>query len=154
MVPEAILSAGEQETVWIQGLSARILVGSERSGGRCALVEHPIMPRALAAPLHTHADEDEIAYVMEGRVSVQIGDEVREVGPGAAIVKPRGVPHAFWNAGDAPARILEVITPAGFEGYFAEAAAIFSGDGPPDPARMGTLLAQYRLQMDLASIPS
>ena len=79
--------------------------------------------------------------------------EVREVGPGAAIVKPRGVPHAFWNAGDAPARILEVITPAGFEGYFAEAAAIFSGDGPPDPARMGTLLAQYRLQMDLASIP-
>jgi len=78
------------------------MIEAARAGEGFALVEHPIDPRSLAAPMHTHRNEDEYSYVLEGVVGVQIGDEVLEGRPGDLIVKPRGVPHAFWNAGDVP----------------------------------------------------
>jgi len=149
-----IVAPGEGKTVWLQGLGVRFLLDGEQTGGRFALVEHPLAPRALGAPLHTHEGEDEISYVMEGEVGVQVGERVEVAGPGAVIFKPRGIPHAFWNAGEAPARLLELITPAGFERYFEEAAELFAAGGPPDPQRAGALFAQYRLQMDLGSIPA
>ena len=149
-----VLAPGEGKLVWLQGLGVRFLVDGEQTGGRFALVEHPLRPRALGAPLHTHENEDEISYVVEGEVGVQVGERVQVAGPGAVIVKPRGIPHAFWNAGEAPARLLELITPAGFERYFEAAAALFADGGPPDPARAAALFAQYRLQMDLGSIPA
>ena len=73
---------------------------------------------ALAAPVHRHAREDEYSYVLEGQVGALLGDEVVVGGPGDLIFKPRGQWHTFWNAGDEPARILEIISPAGFEGFF------------------------------------
>lgn len=149
-----IVAPGAGKTVWLQGLGVRFLLGGEQTGGRFALVEHPLAPRALGAPLHTHEHEDELSYVLEGEVGVQVGERVQVAGPGAVIDKPRGVPHAFWNAGAAPARVLELITPAGFERYFEEAAELFAGGGPPDPARAMALFARYRLQMDLSSIPA
>jgi quercetin dioxygenase-like cupin family protein len=149
-----VLAPGEGKLVWLQGLGVRFLVDGEQTGGRFALVEHPLRPRALGAPLHTHENEDEISYVMEGEVGVQVGERVQVAGPGAVIVKPRGIPHAFWNAGEAPARLLELITPAGFERYFEAAAEFFAAGGPPDPERAAALFAQYRLRMDLGSIPA
>ncbi|CAA9425840.1 MAG: hypothetical protein AVDCRST_MAG78-1361 [uncultured Rubrobacteraceae bacterium] len=99
-----------------------------------ALVEHPIEPRVLAAPMHTHQHEDEYTYVLEGEVGVQVGDEVRVAQPGDLVFKPRHVPHAFWNAGNAPARALEITSPAGFERYFAEIASLLptAHGAPPD----------------------
>jgi quercetin dioxygenase-like cupin family protein len=69
------------------------------------------------SPLHTHRDEDEYSVVLDGIVGVQIGQRVIDAIPGTVLVKPRGVPHAFWNPGDQPARPLEIISPAGFEQY-------------------------------------
>src|SRR5947209_2532409 len=63
-----------------------------------------------------------------------------------------GVPHAFWNPGDAPARLLELISPAGFERYFEEAAALYAS-GSRDTELAAELRRQYRLEMDLGSIP-
>ena len=77
-------------------------------------------PRALAAPLHRHTREDEYSYVLEGRMGALLGDDVLEAGPGDLVFKPRGEWHTFWNAGDEPCRILEIISPAGFERFFAE----------------------------------
>lgn len=110
---------------------------------------------ALAALLHTHGREDEIRCVAAGQVGVQIGDCVEVAGPGAVVFKPRGIPHAFWNAGDTPALVMELITPAGFEGYFAEMAALFdaAGGGVPDPGRAAAVCAKYSLSLDLASVP-
>jgi CBS domain-containing protein len=76
-------------------------------------------PRALGAPLHRHTREDEFSYVLEGRVGTLLGDDVVYANPGDLVCKPRGQWHAFWNAGDDPARILEIISPAGFEQFFA-----------------------------------
>ena len=115
----------------MSGLGVRFMVRSAQSGGTFALVEHPIGPRALASPLHTHEREDEYTNVLEGEVGVQVGDEFLVARPGDLVFKPRGVPHAFWNAGDAPARALEIISPAGFERYFAEISPLLP---PPTPA--------------------
>jgi quercetin dioxygenase-like cupin family protein len=133
-------------------LGNRYLLRGGETGRHFALLEHTIPPRALAAPMHTHEREDEFSLVLEGRVGAQVGDEVLVAGPGELIRKPRGVPHAFWNAGDEEARLLELISPAGFEAYFAEMAPILNAAGPPDVAALGAVQARYGLTMDMTSV--
>ena len=109
--------------------------------------------RALGAPLHRHTREDEYSYVLEGRVGALLGDEVVYGEPGDVIFKPRGQWHTFWNAGDEPAGILEIISPAGFEGYFERLVELFAAGGPPDPEALEAVAADHGLEVDLASIP-
>ena len=134
-------------------IGVRFLLDGAESGGGVSLVEHPMPPRALAAPLHRHSREDEYSFVLEGRVGAQLGDEIVFGEPGDLIFKPRDQWHTFWNAGEAPARILEVISPAGFEGFFDELVDLGSAGGPPDPEVLLALAARYGLELDLASIP-
>jgi quercetin dioxygenase-like cupin family protein len=150
-----VLSPDDGETEWLRKLGIRFMIGGEETWGNFALVEHPIKPRALAAPMHTHEREDEYTYVLEGEIGVQVGDEVRVGRPGDLVFKPRGVPHAFWNAGDTMARALEIISPAGFERYFAELAPLFppANQGPLDEEAVGAVRAKYGLEMDMSSIP-
>jgi quercetin dioxygenase-like cupin family protein len=150
-----VLSPDEGETVWLRKLGIRFMIGGEETRGSFALVEHPIGPRALAAPMHTHEREDEYTYVLEGEIGVQVGEEVLVARPGDLVFKPRGVPHAFWNAADEPARALEIISPAGFERYFAELAPLLppANEGPLDEEAVGAVRAKYGLEMDMGSIP-
>jgi quercetin dioxygenase-like cupin family protein len=150
-----VLSPDEGETVWLRKLGIRFMIGGDETQGNFALVEHPIGPRALAAPMHTHRYEDEYIYVLEGEVGVQIGEEVLLARLGDLVFKPRGVPHAFWNAADEPARALEIISPAGFERYFAELAPLFppANRGPLDEEAVGAVREKYGLEMDMGSIP-
>ena len=150
-----VMSPVEGEKVWLGGLGVRFMIGGAETGETFALVEHPMEPRILAAPMHTHQYEDEYTYVLEGEIGVQVGEEVRVARPGDLVFKPRHVPHAFWNAGDVPARALEIISPAGFERYFAEIATLLPPalDGPPDEQALGAVMARYGLEMDMSSIP-
>ena len=150
-----VLSPDEGETVWLRKLGIRFMIGGEQTQGNFSLVEHPIKPRALAAPMHTHRHEDEYTYVLEGEIGVQIGEEVRVARPGDLVFKPRGVPHAFWNATNTLARALEIISPAGFERYFAELASLFppANQGPRDEEAVGAVRDKYGLEMDMSSIP-
>src|SRR5213592_3203350 len=102
------------------GIGVRFMLDGRESGGGFALVEHPMEPRALAAPMHRHSREDEYSFVLEGRVGADLGGEIVYGEVGDLIFKPRGQWHTFWNAGDEPARLLEIISPAGFERYFEE----------------------------------
>ena len=141
-------------TTLVQGpFGAILMLGGDRTAGSLSLVEHPLQPRALGSPMHTHRNEDEYSVVLEGRVGAQIGEQTVVAGPGDVLVKPRGVPHAFWNPADQPARLLEIISPAGFEGYFAGLGEILAGQGPPDPGRLAELADRYGLDLDRASIP-
>jgi quercetin dioxygenase-like cupin family protein len=106
---------------FIGSIGVRFMLDGSDAGHRFALVEHPMSPRALAAPLHKHSREDEYSFVIEGRVGALLGDDVIEGGQGSLIFKPRDQWHTFWNAGDTPARILEIISPAGFEEFFESA---------------------------------
>ncbi len=153
MVATSLLAGPDAgTTVRIGGFSARYVVSAEQTDGAFALVEHELAPHLLGAPMHTHAREHEISHVTAGRLGVQIGDEVLEAGPGDTVRKPRGIAHAFWNPGDEPVRFLELITPPGFEHYFADLAPIFDGSGPPDLEAVAATCARYDLEMDFASM--
>ena len=153
MAGEHLLGPDEGKTVDLGGVGVRFMIEGPRTEGAFSLVEHPIAPRTLGSPIHTHRNEDEYSYILEGVVGLQLGDDVVEARPGDLVFKPRDEPHAFWNATDKPARLLEIISPAGFERYFAEAEALFPPGEPPDLEAFAELSERYGLEMDFASAP-
>lgn len=152
--PSHILGPRDGARVQIGGLGVRHLIDAARTGGSFALVEHPLAPRTLGSPVHTHTREDEYSYVLEGTVGLQIGEATIEAKAGDLVFKPRGIPHAFWNATDEPARLLEIIAPAEFASYFDEIAPLFEADGPPDLERVAGIAARYGLELDPSSVPA
>ena len=148
-----VLGPRDGKAGMLGGMGVRFMVGADESGGGFSLVEHPMPPRSLGAPLHRHSREDEYTYVIEGTVGAQLGDETVYGEAGDLIFKPRGQWHTFWNAGDQPARILEIISPGGFEGYFDGMVELLGHGGPPDPAAVVRLAGEYGLEVDLASVP-
>ena len=147
-----ILGARGGTAGFLGSIGVRFMVDGRESGGGFSLVEHPMSSRALGAPLHRHAREDEYSYVLEGRVGVMLGDHVAEASPGDLVFKPRHQWHTFWNAGDTPARILEIISPARFEQYFAELTAL-GGSRVAPPDALKALGERYALEVDPQSIP-
>jgi mannose-6-phosphate isomerase-like protein (cupin superfamily) len=147
-----VLGPADGKAGFLGSIGVRFMVDAAQSGGGFALVEHPMSPWALAAPLHRHGREDEYSYVVEGHVGALLGDEVVVGGPGDLIFKPRGQWHTFWNAGEEPARILEVLSPAGFERFFDELVEL-GGVTQAAPEAVGALCARYELEMDPASVP-
>src|SRR3954454_20282845 len=115
-----VIGPNDGKTGFLGSIGVRFMLDGEETGKGFSLVEHPMPPRALAAPLHRHANEDEYSYVLEGRMGADLGGEVVHAEAGDLVFKPRGQWHAFWNAGDEPCRILEIISPGGFERYFDE----------------------------------
>jgi mannose-6-phosphate isomerase-like protein (cupin superfamily) len=132
-------------------IGVRFILDAE-AGGRFSLVEHPMPPRHLAAPLHKHRHEDEYSFVLEGRMGALLGDDVVYAEVGDLVAKPRDQWHTFWNAGDKPCRILEIISPAGFEKYFEELVDAFA-IGPIDPDARREIAAGYGLESQPDSIP-
>jgi hypothetical protein len=89
---------------------------------------------------------DEYPYVIEGEIGVLMGVETFKAAADSYVLKPRGVPHTFWNPGPKPARVLEIISPASFEEYFEELAGTLSSTPPgepPDFARIGGMAGRY-----------
>lgn len=103
---------GDGEHLWFLGTLATIKASGEASDGRFALIEF-LFPRHASPPLHTHP-QDESYVVLEGRLTVQAGEERFELEPGAAAVVPMGIPHTFRVESDT-ARVLVLSTPAGLE---------------------------------------
>ena len=158
MLPQArmLVAPDEGTTILEGGLGVVLKLAGAETGGSFSVVEHPLAPGVLGSPPHTHTNEDEYSFVVEGTVGVMVGGEVYEAGPGSYVIKPRGVPHAFWNAGPKPARIVEIISPAGFERYFAEIASLLPPNhhGPPDVQALLAVQEKYGLEKDMASIPA
>jgi len=123
----------------------RFVIDGAVSGGGFSLVEHLMPPRSLAAPLHRHSREDEYSFVLEGRVGAYFEGEEVFGSVGDLICKPRGEWHTFWNAGEVPARVLEIISPGGFEQAFREMHAL--GE-TLDPATMAAVAARYGVDVD------
>ncbi|CAN5228621.1 hypothetical protein BH20ACT8_BH20ACT8_09340 [soil metagenome] len=125
------------------GIGVVFKIDGQDTGGAVSIVEHPFDVGALVPP-HVHTREDEISIVLEGNIGFRSGDQEVVLGAGGYIVKPRGEVHAMWNAGDVPARMIEVITPAGFEEFFREFAAM-NAAGQPDFATVAELAGRYEL---------
>jgi mannose-6-phosphate isomerase-like protein (cupin superfamily) len=133
-------------------IGVRFMIDGSDAGGRFSLIEHPMSARALAAPLHLHTREDEYSFVLQGRMGALLGDEVVEAGPGDLVFKPRNQWHTFWNAGEEPCRILEIISPAGFEQFFRELVDM-GGVTRTSPEALAQLNERYGLEMRPETVP-
>ncbi len=112
--------------------------------GAMSVVEHPFAVGALVPP-HLHTREDEYSIVTEGEIGFRSGDREVVLGAGGYITKPRGEMHAMWNAGDVPARMIEIISPAGFENFFLELSQLLAA-GEQDFAQIAALAESYGLE--------
>lgn len=154
MEATAVKVVGPQDgkSGFLGSIGVRFMIDGAEAGQRFSLVEHPMSARALAAPLHRHTREDEYSYVLEGRMGALLGDDVVTAGPGDLVFKPANQWHTFWNAGDEPCRILEIISPAGFEHFFAELDAMGGALQAP-PQALGELSQRYGLEMQPDTVP-
>lgn len=137
------ISRGDGEQVPLGGLDIIFKITSEQTGGALAICETVVEPGRLI-PVPVHDTEDEFSYVIDGRIGVLIGEEELTADAGTWVLKPRGIPHTFWNPGPNQARTIEIITPAGFENFFREISPIFNADGPPDLERLTSTAARYQ----------
>lgn len=128
------------------GVRDRFMIDATTSGGGFSLVEHLLAPRSIAAPVHRHSREDEYTYVLEGRVGALLGEKELVAGVGELIFKPRDQWHTFWNAGDLPARVLEIICPGGLEELFRTLGLMTS---EPEPEELAALAGNYGCDVDM-----
>ena len=143
--PLTVVAPGEGRTGDLGSIGVVFkLFGAKTPGGD--LDRRAPLPGRRLVPPHLHTREDEYSIVTEGEIGFRSGDREVVLGPGGYITKPRGETHTMWNAGNVPARMIEVISPAGFEHFFwgvGEAAA----DGPPDPETIAALAREHGLEM-------
>ena len=119
----SVLQPGEGDSVAIPGFGAVFKLSGKNNNGEVSIVEHPFAVGFISAA-HRHTREDEHSIVLAGEIGFRSDDSEVVLGPGGYITKPRGQMHAMWNAGTEPGRIVEIITPGGFENYFRELAEL------------------------------
>ncbi|HJX67139.1 MAG TPA: cupin domain-containing protein [Candidatus Limnocylindrales bacterium] len=136
----------------IPGLTASTRLTSAETGS-ISIVEHVFSPGVLVPP-HIHTLEDEISYVVSGEIGFRSTGKEVTLAAGGYIVKPRNELHSMWNAGSTPARMIEIISPAGFEKYFVELAeAVAAAGRVPDPSTMGAIAGRFGLSFDMSEVP-
>ena len=139
------------QSVHFRALGTKYKVLSSSLNGSAAIVEHTLEARSLGAPMHKHTYEDEISYVLEGRLSVVQNGEIQTAGVGEYVVKPRGIFHTFWNPGSDRIRFIEVITPGNFSNYFFEIAPFLQANQPLQLDKISAIIAKYGLIVDMAA---
>jgi quercetin dioxygenase-like cupin family protein len=139
-----VLQAGEGDVGGLApGIGVIFKIDGADSGGGISIVEHTFEVGALVPP-HVHTREDEYSIVLEGEIGFRSEDDEVVLGAGGYIIKPRAQVHAMWNAGQTPARMIEVITPAGFERFFRDLVDITS-QRRPQPEEIAVLGDRYGL---------
>ena len=133
------IPSGEGQLISMGGVGIKFKIRGDETRQAFSIVEHPLQPRTLVPP-HLHHDTDEYSYVVEGQFGARIGDEILLANPGDYILKPRNIPHTFWNPTDKLARLVEIISPAGFEKFFMEAGM---SSGIPEIQQVKALAAKY-----------
>ena len=140
-----VLRPGEGEERDLGTIGVVFKLFGEQTNGQVSVVEHPF-PVGACVPPHLHTREDEYSIVTEGEIGFRSGDREVVLGAGGYITKPRGELHTMWNAGAVPARMIEVISPAGFEHFFREMSEMVAA-GPPAPDAVLEAAQRYGLQL-------
>jgi quercetin dioxygenase-like cupin family protein len=148
--------AGEGPGTWAMGSLFEHLVSAKETGDRFGM-SLVTQPPGIATPLHRHTREAEALFVLEGLIEYRAGEETHELGEGAFLYLPQGVPHAFRIRGDTPARFLGFTAPGGLMGLYDEVgvpAAVMhlpqEGEGlsmPEEIARWNEVGPRYGLEV-------
>ncbi len=136
---------GGRSLTYPRGGHLEIKVGGADTAGAYALLEFTIPPGGTGSPLHYHLATEETLYLVEGELTVQLGERTTRAGAGSCILVPRGVAHTFRNTGAQRARLLILISPADFEAYFLELADLMraSPDGSLDPETLRSVATRH-----------
>jgi len=137
----------EQPAIRIGQLEIRYLVDGTVSGAGMGVFELTVGPGARVPPPHSHRDNEEIVYVLDGMLRYTVDNETRDLRPGERMYTPRGSMHAFSNPHDRPARALIILTPDIGAQYFRDVAEVVGAPGGPDPAKMAEVMARYGLML-------
>src|SRR6478672_6072402 len=139
-----IIQPGEGRTGTLGSIGVDFKFWGADTGGTLSVVEHSLTEGALVPP-HLHTREDEYSIVTQGEIGFRSGDREVVLGAGGYITKPRGELHTMWNAGPVPARMIEIISPAGFENFFRELAELLAAT-QPESSQIPALADRYGLQ--------
>jgi quercetin dioxygenase-like cupin family protein len=142
-IPVKVVHPGEgrRPQAQLDGVGVEFKIDGSETRGTLSIVEHPFAVGALVDP-HVHTLEDEFSIVLEGQIGFRSEDQEVVLGAGGYIIKPRGEVHAMWNAGMTPARMIEVISPAGLEEFFRRVADM-AERGAPDFEALASLADRY-----------
>ncbi|MCY1505203.1 Cupin domain protein [compost metagenome] len=129
------------------GAQMNIKVFAAETGGSYSLME-TVLPPGGVVPRHVHDGEDENNFILEGQLTMHIGDATYVATPGSYVVAPRGVEQCFRNEGSTDCRFLTTFTPGGAEGFFREAGELIRRVAPerPDPVQLALLQKKYGLR--------
>jgi mannose-6-phosphate isomerase-like protein (cupin superfamily) len=145
--PFTVVRPGEGPSGDLGGVGVVFKLFGEQTNGNVSIVEHPFAVGAWVDP-HIHTREDEYSIVTEGEMGFRSGDREVVLGPGGYITKPRGEAHMMWNAGQSPARIIEVISPAGLEHFFWAVRELVA-NRPPDLETLQALAREYGVEFTM-----
>src|SRR5579864_1486723 len=130
------------------GMPSLMRATAETTNGAFGLMEHWEMPVGFASPYHTHHREDESFYILEGELAFVCGGKWLKAGPGTFVFGPREIAHGFKVTGSAPARMLLMCSPGGFEGFVLDQTTpIDEPPSPPDMGKLMTLAAKYGIEI-------
>ncbi len=130
-----------QQTIDAFGCRFLLHLGAAETDGRFTLGTLTVPPGG-GPPIHYHEEEDECFIPLAGRAEFFHNDAWTEVPIGTVVYLPRGSRHAFKNVGTEPLRMTLLLTPAGFESFFADSAEEFAKPGGPDIARIVEISAR------------
>ena len=119
----------------------------EETNGQYDIVEVTIPPGPGVTPVHVHHDNDEAMHVLEGEVTVELGESRHELEAGAYAMAPRGLPHTYRNSGDDPARVLFIYTPGDHWGYLQETGERGPVEDESDVEALLPILQAYGIEM-------
>ena len=139
MQPEAL------PAVNIRGLEVRHLVDGTVTGGASGMFELTVPPGGTVPPPHSHTDNEEMIYVLEGTLRYSVDGDVRDLVAGERMVTPRGSVHGFSNPHDKPAKALVMLTPDIGNQYFIEVAEAIGTAGPPNMGALMGVMKKYGL---------
>jgi mannose-6-phosphate isomerase-like protein (cupin superfamily) len=145
------LRDGEGESLWFLGSLVTVKAAGAQTDGRLTVVEF-VNPPGFAPPLHRHLHEDEMFYVLSGRVRFRCDGEEFAAGPGDFVLLPARLPHTFIVGADEPLRTLQLTTPSGFEHFAADVGEPADSTSPPDrgpidPVALGHAAARHAIEL-------
>ena len=141
------MTAASETVIEIGDLKIRYLVDGAAVGAVSGMFELTVPPGARVPPPHSHADNEEIIYCLEGALRCSVDGEVCDIHAGEKGYSPRGAVHSFSNPFDHTARALVINTPDIGAQYFRDVAAVVGASGGPDPAKIAAVMARYGLKV-------
>ena len=139
------MQPNEQPTIKLGQLEVRYLLDGTEIGAASGMFELTVPPGARVPPPHSHTNNEEIIYVLEGKLRYSVDDDVRDLTPGERMYTARGSVHGFSNPHDKTARALVILTPDIGAQYFRDIRDVLSQPGGHNPAKMAEVMTRYGL---------